>query len=125
MRFMMLVKANKYSEEGVPPDPRLMQAVGKLAEQEMRNGRLLMTGGLGPSSQGARIYAANDTLTVKDGPFVETKELVGGFAIMQFESREEAVEQGKRFMRLHLDTLGPGYEGQLEIRQIVGAEDMA
>jgi len=124
MRFMMLVKANKYSEDGVPPDPRLMEAVGKLAEREMRSGRLLMTGGLGPSAQGARVYAANEALMVKDGPFVETKELVGGFAIMQFGSREEAIEQGKRFMQLHLDTLGPGYEGQLEIRQIIGSEDM-
>lgn len=124
MRFLMLVKANKAYEAGEPPDPKLMTAMGKLIEETMRSGKLLMTAGLTPTSDAYRIYAANQTLTVKDGPFSETKELVGGFAIMQLDSHEEAIEQGKRFMSLHLEALGPSYEGQLEIRRMVGPEDM-
>lgn len=118
MRFMMLVKANPDYEAGKPPSPELMAEVARLGEEQMKKGNLLMTGGLHPSSAGARIYVSGETLTVKDGPFSETKELVGGFAIMQCRSREEAIEQGKVFMQLHARVLGPTYEGQLEIRQL-------
>jgi hypothetical protein len=61
---------------------------------------------------------------VIDGPFAETKELVGGYAIFELPSREAAVESGRRFMQLHADILGPAYEAELEIRQIFGPEDM-
>jgi len=123
MRFMMIVKANKSYEAGEPPNPALMAAVAKLGEEQMRNGTLLMTGGLAPSSRSARIYLSGGTLDVKDGPFSETKELVGGFAIMQAESLTEAIEHGRRFMSLHREVMGPSYEGQLEIRPLVGPDD--
>jgi hypothetical protein len=123
MRFMMIVKANKAYEAGEPPNPKLMAAVAKLGEEQMKKGTLLMTGGLAPSSQGARVYVSGGTLDVKDGPFSETKELVGGFAIMQAESLAEAIEHGRRFMSLHREVMGPSYEGQLEIRPLVGPDD--
>lgn len=123
MRFMMIVKANKDYEAGKPPSPALMAAVAKLGEENMKKGKLLMTGGLLPSSAGARVYAEGDTLTVKDGPFSETKELVGGFAIMEAASLAEAIEQGKIFMKLHMDVMGPTYQGQLEIRPLAGPGD--
>jgi len=123
MRFMMIVKANKDYEAGKPPSPALMTEVARHSQEQMKKGTLLMSGGLFPSSEGARIYLSGGELTVKDGPFSETKELVGGFAICQASSKEEAIEQGKAFMRLHAKTLGPSYEGQLEIRQLAGPDD--
>lgn len=123
MRFMMIVKANADYEAGKPPNPELMAEVARLGEEQMRKGVLLMSGGLYPSSAGARIEVSGDSLTVKDGPFSETKELVGGFAIMQCKSRAEAIEHGKMFMQLHRRVMGPSYEGQLEIRQMADMSD--
>src|SRR5262245_20264797 len=113
MRYMMIVKADKDYEAGMPPHPDLVAKMGPYAEEMMKSGVLLMTGGLLPSSAGARIHASNRKLHVTDGPFPETKELIGGFAIIQAASKEEAVEHGRRFMQLHLDAIGPSYEGQL------------
>ena len=118
MRFMMIVKADKDYEAGLPPSPELMAAIGKLAEEATKAGSLLETGGLLPSSEGARVRVAKGKLTVTDGPFAETKELVGGYAIFQLASKEEAIELGKGFMKVHGDILGPSYEGELEIRQL-------
>jgi hypothetical protein len=123
MRFMMIVKANADYEAGKPPNPELMAEVARHGEEQMKKGVLLMTGGLYPSSAGARIYVSGDTLDVKDGPFSETKELIGGFAIMQCNSRAEAIEHGRVFMKLHSKVLGPNYQGQLEIRQLVEPGD--
>jgi hypothetical protein len=116
MRFMMLVKADKNYEAGMPPSPELMAAIGKLSEENAKAGILLDAGGLLPSSHGARIRVGGNQLTVIDGPFVETKELVGGYAILKANSRAEAIELGKRFMKVHADVLGPSYEGELEVR---------
>ncbi len=116
MRFMMLVKANKDFEAGAPPNPELMAAIAKLAEAETARGAMVSAGGLLPSSHGVRVNAKNGKTIVTDGPFAETKELVGGFAIFDFDTKEEAIENGRQFMQLHADILGPSYEGELEIR---------
>lgn len=116
MRFMMLVKATGDSEAGAPPNPQLMAAVTKLAEDATARGALITAGGLLPSSRGVRICVANGKTSVVDGPFAETKELVGGFAIFELGSKEEAVESGRQFMQVHADILGPSYHGELEIR---------
>jgi hypothetical protein len=79
-------------------------------------GILLQSGGLLPSSTGARVRVSGGKLTVTDGPFAETKELIGGFAILEAASKEEAIRLAKEFMQLHLDVLGPSYEGALEVR---------
>lgn len=118
MRFLMMIKADKNYEAGIPPSNELMVAIGKLTEEMMRAGVVLDTGGLLPSSKGARVQVARGKLTVTDGPFSETKELIGGYAILQTRSKEEAIELGKRFMKVHADILGPSYEGALEIRQL-------
>ena len=118
MKYMMMVKGDKNYENGAPPDPRLMMAIGKHSEEMVKAGVLLETGGLLPSSQGARVRAARGRLTVSDGPFVESKELIGGFAILQANSKEEAIKLGSDFMKIHVDVLGPAYEGELEIRQM-------
>ena len=118
MRFMMMVKADKDYEAGMPPKPELLAAVGKLTDEMVKAGVLLQTGGLLPSSNGARIRASRGTLSVSDGPFAETKELIGGYAIVEAASRDEAIRLGRRFLELHAEILGPSYEGECEIRQL-------
>jgi len=114
MRFMMLVK----SPEAGPPSPELMAAIGKLSQEMAQAGVLLEMGGLAPSAGGARIRLSNARLTVTDGPFTESKEIVGGYAVLKAASRAEAVELGRRFMQVHADLLGPEEVVELEIRQV-------
>jgi hypothetical protein len=120
MRFMMMMKADADSEAGRPPDPRLEAAVRELTEEMTRAGVVLAAGGLGPSSQGARVQLSGGKVRVLDGPFAEAKELIGGYAILEVSSREEAIAWGTRMMELHRAILGADYEGQCEIRQIFG-----
>ena len=120
MRYMMMVKGNRDYEAGAMPKPELMQAVGAYAEKMMKAGILLDSGGLMPSAMGARVLASGGNLNVIDGPFAEAKELIGGFGILKADSKEEAIKLGKAFMQLYMDVLGPGYEGELEIRQMQG-----
>jgi hypothetical protein len=118
VRFMMLVKTDE--KQAGPPSPELLAGINKLVEDVKRSGgELLETGGLLPSANGAKIRAGRGRLTVTDGPFTEGKELVGGYAIFRFDSKKQALEEGKRFMQLHIDVLGPSYEGELEIRQLM------
>lgn len=124
MKYMMIVSTDKNSpaglkyEAGEPPDERLIAAVGAHAKNLAKAGILLETGGLSPRNSGARISATKGTLTVTDGPFIETREIIGGYAILRASSKEEAIELGKTFMRLHLEALGGSYEGELEIREL-------
>jgi hypothetical protein len=118
MRFMMMVKADKNFEAGVPPKPELLAAIGKLTEDRVKTGVLVQTGGLLPSSTGARVNVSRGKLSVTDGPFAETKELIGGYAIVEATSRDEVIQLGRRFMELHATVLGPSYEGECEIRQL-------
>jgi hypothetical protein len=118
MRYLMMVKADDDYEAGRPPDPRVMAAVGKHAQAMAAKGILLEQGGLYPSAHGAMVEVANGVVTVIDGPFAETKELVGGYAILKAESREHAIALGREFMQLHADVLGPSYTGRLEIRRL-------
>jgi len=123
MRFMMMVKANEDYEAGVPPNPELLGAIGKLTEDMTRTGVLLGTGGLLPSAKGARVRVSGGKLTVTDGPFAETKELIGGYAIVEVKSRDEAVALGKQFMELHATVIGPSYDGECEIRQLFDGQN--
>ena len=118
MRFMMMVKANPDYEAGVPPKPELIDAIGKLSERMTGAGVLLGTGGLLPSSCGARVRVSAGSISVVDGPFAETKELIGGYAIVETRSRDEAIALGRQFMELHAKIIGPSYAGECEIRQM-------
>jgi hypothetical protein len=113
---MMIIKADKDYEAGRPPKPELMAAVGKLTQEQIKAGIVLANGGLLPSSQGARIRVGGGKLTVTDGPFAEAKEIIGGFAILETKSKQEAIELGSQFMQMHADILGPSWEGELEVR---------
>ena len=114
MRFMMMVKSN---ENVGPPPKTLMEAMAKLAEENAKAGIMIEMGGLFPSAAGARVRLASGQLTVTDGPFLETKEVVGGYAVFEVKSKPEAIEQTVRFMQLHKEHW-PGWEGETEIRQI-------
>jgi hypothetical protein len=115
MRFMMMVKAD---ENSGPPSPELGAAIGQLTQEMVQAGVLLDLGGLLPSAMGAKIRVSGGKVSVKDGPFTETKELVGGYAILQAKTKEEAIELGRRFMAVHAQVLGASYEGELELRQL-------
>jgi hypothetical protein len=111
MRFMFIVK----SAHSGPPTPKLIEAMHKLADREIKAGRLLDSGGLTPLTMGAQVRIANGQLSVLDGPFVEAKEVIGGYAIFELQGKEEAVASATEFMQLHKDLM-PGWEGTCELR---------
>jgi hypothetical protein len=123
MKFMLIANATKDSEAGRQPDPRLMTAIAKLTEDMVKAGVLVGVGGLGPTSQGARFKVAGGKVTVTDGPFAEAKEIIGGYAIVDVQSREEAIELAKRFWQIHADILGPSYVGEGTARQLFDVLD--
>jgi hypothetical protein len=103
MRFMAIIKATADYEAGQPPKPELMAAMGKLSQDEQKIGRFVMGGGLLPSSQGHKVTMTGGKVTVTDGPFTETKEVIGGFAILNYASHEEAIDGAKRVLKIHAD----------------------
>lgn len=115
MRFMSIV-TSAHSE---PPTPELIEAMNRLADREVKAGRMLDMGGLTPVIMGAQVRIANGQLNVIDGPFVEAKEVIGGYAIMEFGNKEEAVASAVEFMQLHKDFM-PGWEGTCEVRAFAG-----
>jgi hypothetical protein len=115
---MMLVTGDKDYEAGRPPTPEMMAAIGGLAEEMAMSGKLLDMGGLAPSAKGALVDLEGGKLRVTDGPFSESKEVVGGYAIMQAASKAEAIELAKRFLQVHADVLGRSYRGRVEVRQL-------
>jgi hypothetical protein len=119
MRFMMLVKS---SESSGPPPKELMDAIAKLGEDAAKDGTMIEGGGLAPSSMSTRVRLAQGKITAIDGPFAETRELVGGYAVFEFKSKQEAVESTLHFMELHRK-YWPGWEGETEIRQIFSEQD--
>ena len=115
MRFLGLVRSTE--SQGAPP-PALMQAMGGFIEASLKNGSLVETGGLAPASAAARIRQSGRRLHLTDGPFAETKEVVGGYAILEAPSRDAAVEIMRKFMQLH-ETHWPEWEGECELREMV------
>jgi len=120
MRYMMIVK---HKENQGPPPRALMEAIGKLAEQETKSGKMLGSGGLKGSDTGARVRLAGGKVSVLDGPFTEAKEVIGGYAQFEFKSKEEAVQAAVGFMELHRQHW-PGWEGETEVRQMYGPGEM-
>jgi hypothetical protein len=115
MRFMSIVT----SAHSGPPTPALLEAMHKLADREIKAGRMLDSGGLTPLSEGARVSISDGKVKVLDGPFVEAKEVIGGYAIFEFRNKEEAVASAVEFMQLHTDLM-PGWEGTCEVRAFGG-----
>jgi hypothetical protein len=116
MRCLGLLKADKSSEAGDPPSPELMARMGEFMEEVTKAGVLIATDGLKPSSQGKRVKVSGGKVTVTDGPFTESKELVASYALFDVKSLDEAVEWTRRF----LEVLG---EGECELRPIFEPSD--
>ena len=114
MKFLTFIRhSEKYRQS--PPPAALMEAMGKFVEKSMKDGTLVDTGGLLPSKDGARVRLSNGKITVTDGPFSESKEVVGGWAILKADSKAEAVRIAREFMELHRKHW-PGFEGESEVR---------
>ena len=119
MRFMTMVKS---LESSGPPPQELIDAIAKLGEETGKAGIMVETGGLAPTATGALVRLADGKLTVTDGPFGEAKEVVGGYAIFELDSKEEAIEQAKRFLEVHRKHW-KGWEGEIEVRQVFGPDE--
>lgn len=115
MRFMYIVT----SAHAGPPTPELLEAMHKLADREIKAGRMLDNGGLMPLATGAQVRIIDGKLSVVDGPFVEAKEVIGGYAVFELRDKEEAVAMATEFMQLHKDLM-PGWDGTCEIRPFAG-----
>jgi hypothetical protein len=119
MRYLVLLKGTRMFDAS----PGLMEGVMKLGEEATRAGALLDTAGLAPSVSGARVQLAGGQLSVIDGPYTESEELIS-YALYQVRSKEEAVEWASRFLCLHQEH-APGWEGDAEILKVFGPEDFA
>ena len=115
MRFMFIVK----SAHPGPPTPEFIEAINELSDREIKAGRMLDSGGLMPVATGAQVSLANGRVRVLDGPFIEAKEVIGGYAIFELPGKQEAVASAVEFMQLHKDFM-PGWEGTCEVRAFAG-----
>ena len=114
MKSLTFIRHSESYRESGPPQA-LMEAMGRFVDRSLTNGTLVDTGGLLPSREGARVRLAKGKITVIDGPFTETKEVIGGWAILQVDSKAEAIRIATEFMELHRK-YWPEFEGESEVR---------
>ena len=118
MKYLMLIKhAENYRNQPIPQ--ALNDAMGEFVGESMKNGTLKDTAGLKPTSEGFRIRSSRNQLTVTDGPFTEGKEVIGGYALVEVPSREEALKVARDFMELHR-LHWPTFECECEVRPLEG-----
>jgi hypothetical protein len=113
MRFLGYTLANEAETPTEPPRPELYEKMGRFVEEATKSGVIVATGGIAPTSEGARISLTDGEYTVVDGPFTEAKELVGGWALLECRDLPEAVEWSKRFLAV----LGAG---EVRVRPVSG-----
>jgi hypothetical protein len=113
MKFLSVYKT---VERTAPPSPEEMATMGRLVEEGMRAGYLLAVEGCLPAAMGARVRRANGGMTVTDGPFAESKEVIGGLAILRADSKEQAIEYARQFLAVAGD-------GECELRQLFEPPD--
>lgn len=113
MRFLSMVRINERA--GQKPSAQLMEDMGRLMAEMTANGSLLDTAGLQPTAAGKRVRLSHGRQTVVDGPFTEAKEVVGGYAMLQAASMDEALEITRRFLAVH----GEEWEIECEVRQVM------
>jgi hypothetical protein len=117
MRFLSMIRIDETA--GQVPSEQLMADMGKLIEELTRTGQLVSTAGLRPSSEGVRVKLhRGGRLSTVDGPFTETKEVIGGYAVLEAQSMAEAVEVTRRFLKVH----GSDWDVECEVRQLDGPE---
>lgn len=116
MRFLSMIRVNETS--GLVPSEQLMTDMGTLIEQMTREGTLVSTAGLRPTREGKRVRQRHGRQSITDGPFTETSEVIGGFAILEAPTMDRAVELTKRFLQVH----GTEWDIECEIRQMEGPD---
>jgi hypothetical protein len=116
MKYLTFIRCSETYRESQPPSA-LMEAMGKFIEASLKEGVLVNTGGLLPSKEGARVRLAKGRITVTDGPFAESKEVIGGWAILKTQTKAEAIRIATDFMELHR-RYWPEFEGESEVRPI-------
>jgi hypothetical protein len=114
MKYLTFVRHSESYREA-PPPRALMDAMGKFIERTSKEGTLVDTGGLLPSMDGVRVRLTQGKITVTDGPFSESKEVIGGWAILKADTKAQAIQLATEFMELHR-TYWPGFEGESEVR---------
>jgi len=116
MKFLMMIKhAESYRNEEIPQ--ALMDAMGEFVGESMKRGILKDTAGLKPTSEGFRVRLSKGQLKVSDGPFTEAKEVIGGYAVVEAPSKQDALEMARQFMELHR-LHWPSFEGESEVRPL-------
>jgi len=116
MKYLTFIRCSE-SYRASPPPAALLEAMGAFVEKALKDGTLVDTGGLLPSKDGLRVRLVNGRISVTDGPFTETKEVIGGWAVLRTETRAEVVRIATEFMELHRKHW-PGFEGESEVRPI-------
>jgi hypothetical protein len=116
MKFLMMVK-HAESDRSQPIPQALMDAMGEFVGEGFKSGILKDTAGLKPTSEGFRVRLSKGQLKVSDGPFTEAKEVIGGYALVELPSKEEALKVARQFMDLHR-VHWPEFEGESEVRQL-------
>jgi len=118
MRFMFIIKSDS---QDVAPPPAMMEAMHAMAEREVAAGRMIDDGGLMPPAMGAQVKVRKRKLVVTDGPFAESREVIGGYAVFELPDMAAAIASARDFMDLHLAHM-PDWEGVCEVRQVAGSQ---
>jgi hypothetical protein len=116
MRYLSMIRIDENT--GQVPSEKLMADMGKLIEEMTKDGTLVRTAGLRPTREGVRVRNRRGKISVLDGPFTESKEVIGGYAVFEAKSKEHAVELTKRFLDIH----GTDWDIECEVRPIDGEE---
>jgi len=116
MKFLSMIRIDETT--GQMPSEQLMHDMGQLIDELTRAGKLLGTAGLRPTAEGVRLRLSGGQVSMRDGPFTETKEVIGGYAILEAASKEEAIELTRRFLKVH----GNDWDFECELRQLDGPE---
>jgi hypothetical protein len=122
MRYMFIVSGSENLAASGPPPAALIEAIERLGEEATKNGKMVSFGGLQPTSFGARMRITKGKIETTDGPFTESKEVIGGFSIFNLASKEEALEEARKFTELHR-VHWPKWEGVIEIRPMYEEDD--
>ncbi|HZO03759.1 MAG TPA: YciI family protein [Burkholderiales bacterium] len=116
MRFLSMIRIDE--KTGKQPSERLMNEMGKLMEEMIRAGALISTAGLRPTAEGVRVRSRYGRLSKTEGPFTESKEVIGGYAVLEAPSMKEALELTERFLHVH----GDEWDLECEVRPLDGPE---
>ena len=116
MRFLSMIRIDETTAK--PPTEKLMEDMGKLMEEMTKAGVLVETAGLRPTSEGVRVRLRGGRLSTVDGPFTESKEVIGGYAVLEAKSMAEAIEHTRRFLQVH----GDEWDLECEVRQLDGPD---